>query len=544
MQIRRQQRCARAICLILAAARVFTHVDAQALLLPRSLPKDSDQSNQELRANNCSGACIDISIVWGSLNRSAQVPRGVALVADTGRCCHQGSCRSIYTSNDLDDCDQLPRDAIKAASTSLQTLHCLQSHVLHAAVILLDDTDLCQALRLTDADAPFGTALDSMCSQLASAGVYTNTVLQSTSALLHALCKPEAAALLAAIPQACRDAGRPLPPSPPNTPCEQSLSTSHNCPPEANTLFCCKSQDCVEEWLEHTCDLCHALHGSDPRLLMDDSGSRSASTASLGHATTVSVAVLGIFLVILLLFLGWKMRDYLVCPCCLPETDELSAMEANNLLDVAQIVHSATHAGSPGSRALPEHAIKKGFDHLPSYISAKLAGYKKAKQQKRRRGGSRAGTPNRASRVGSPSRGSSTPRGIQMTSRIPGSPEDRQRRKDKGKGQKLWDNDTSLDNSMRRSDASDEALIGVEPDQLDPELMQTDDLYPHSDASSASLPLTEQYSIASCSYPPLDMSNMQQYGDGVLLSAEASDQDLARSSYDVDETLDAEQSSV
>ncbi len=99
---------------------------------------------------------------------------------------------------------------------------------------------------------------------------------------------------------------------------------------------------------------------------------------------------------------------------------------------------------------------------------------------------------------------------------------------------------------MRRSDASDEALIGVEPDQLDPALMQTDDMYPHSDASSASLPLTEQYSIASCSYPPLDMSNMQQYGDGVLLSAEASDQDqdLARSSYDVDETLDAEQRSV
>ncbi len=74
--------------------------------------------------------------------------------------------------------------------------------------------------------------------------------------------------------------------------------------------------------------------------------------------------------------------------------------------------------------------------------------------------------------------------------------------------------------------------------------MQTDDLYPHSNASSASLPLTEQYSIASCSYPPLDMSNMQHYGDGILLSAEASDQDLARSSYDVDETLDAEQSIV
>lgn len=71
------------------------------------------------------------------------------------------------------------------------------------------------------------------------------------------------------------------------------------------------------------------------------------------------------------------------------------------------------------------HTVKKGFDHLPSYIAAKLAGYKKAKQQKRRRGGSRAGTPIRASRAGSPSRGSSNPRGIQMTSCMPGSPEDR-----------------------------------------------------------------------------------------------------------------------
>ncbi len=50
-------------------------------------------------------------------------------------------------SADLGEDDQLPRDAIKAASTSLQTLYCLQSHVLQAAVILRDDTDLCQALR-------------------------------------------------------------------------------------------------------------------------------------------------------------------------------------------------------------------------------------------------------------------------------------------------------------------------------------------------------------------------------------------------------------
>ncbi len=92
---------------------------------------------------------------------------------------------------------------------------------------------------------------------------------------------------------------------------------------------------------------------------------------------------------------------------------------------------------------------------------------------------------------------------------------------------------------MHRSD-SNEVLIGVAPDQLDPELMQSDpqdDMYPHSSASSVSLDLTEQYSIASCSYPPLDMSNLQQFGDGVLLSAEASSQDL-------EGTLYAEQSSV
>ena len=81
MQLRRQQRCARVIGLILAAARIFTHANAQALLLPRSLPKDSDHPIQELRANSCSGALLDISIVWGSLNRSAQAPRGVALVS-------------------------------------------------------------------------------------------------------------------------------------------------------------------------------------------------------------------------------------------------------------------------------------------------------------------------------------------------------------------------------------------------------------------------------------------------------------------------------
>lgn len=121
----------------------------------------------------------------------------------------------------------------------------------------------------------------------------------------------------------------------------------------------------------------------------------------------------------------------------------------------------------------------------------------------------------------------------------------RQRRK--AKGQEPWEDDPTLGDSMHRSDDSNEALIGVEPDSLDPELMQTnpeDDVSPHSSASSASLPLTEQYSIASCSYPPLDMSNLQLCGSGVLLSAAASSQDLEGSSYNMDETPSAEQSIV
>ena len=81
MQLRRQQRRARVICLILTAARILAHANAQALLPPLSLRKDSDHPTQELRANSCFGALSDISIAWGSLNRSAQAPQGVALVS-------------------------------------------------------------------------------------------------------------------------------------------------------------------------------------------------------------------------------------------------------------------------------------------------------------------------------------------------------------------------------------------------------------------------------------------------------------------------------
>ena len=86
-----------------------------------------------------------------------------------------------------------------------------------------------------------------------------------------------------------------------------------------------------------------------------------------------------------------------------------------------------------------------------------------------------------------------------------------------------WD-DPSLDNSMRRSDDSTEALIGVGADHLDPQLMQGSsqdlgDYHLDRRASSASLTLTEQYSIASCSYPPLSLAEIEDVADSLLLNA-------------------------
>ena len=79
-------------------------------------------------------------------------------------------------------------------------------------------------------------------------------------------------------------------------------------------------------------------------------------------------------------------------------------------------------------------------------------------------------------------------------------------------------NAQEMEDSMRRSDDSTEALIGVEPDQLNPELMQSDpqgsgDYQTNSRSSSVSLSLTEQYSIASCSYPPLSLAELEGLAD-------------------------------
>ena len=75
---------------------------------------------------------------------------------------------------------------------------------------------------------------------------------------------------------------------------------------------------------------------------------------------------------------------------------------------------------------------------------------------------------------------------------------------------------------MRRSDDSTEALIGVAADDFDPELMHSNSqesglCYPDSRASSVSLTLSEQYSIASCSYPPLSLADLTDVADNLML---------------------------
>lgn len=93
-----------------------------------------------------------------------------------------------------------------------------------------------------------------------------------------------------------------------------------------------------------------------------------------------------------------------------------------------------------------------------------------------------------------------------------------------------WDA-PSLDNSMHRSDDSTEALIGVGADHLDPQLMQgnSQDLGDYRldrRSSSQSLTLTEQYSIASCSYPPLSLSDIEDVADSLLLNTAEETEEL------------------
>ena len=87
--------------------------------------------------------------------------------------------------------------------------------------------------------------------------------------------------------------------------------------------------------------------------------------------------------------------------------------------------------------------------------------------------------------------------------------------------------DAAVDSSVNNSDDSAEALIGVSPEHLDPALMQAgsedlDDEVLHSSTSSVSLSLTEQYSVASCSYPPLPVPTLQQLTSGITMSPAAS----------------------
>lgn len=289
-----------------------------------------------------------------------------------------------------------------------------------------------------------------------------------------------------------------VPPVPP-------VNTPGNCPTEANILFCSQEQSGGPRCPNSACDMLCALTGTSSLSVTGYraySSSNSAGKVSAGKTIAISVSALGGVLVLLVLFVGWKMRQYWLCSCCLPDADKTPDVEANDLLNDA--VHSS-QGNAPGIPNMPGHAVKKAFDRFPAYVAAKLAGSNKAKQHRRR-----AGSPTRL--IGSP-RGSGSPRGIQMTSR---SVQDRHATQ--GKDHNRWA-DCSLDNSMRRSDDSAEALIGVEADDIDQELMHShsqDAGHADSRASSVSLTLSEQYSIASCSYPPLSLAEMADVADNLM----------------------------
>ena len=60
----------------------------------------------------------------------------------------------------------------------------------------------------------------------------------------------------------------------------------------------------------------------------------------------------GVVLVLLVLFVGWKMRQYLLCSCGLPDPDQTPDVEANDLLTAVQ-THSS-QGNAPGVLNMPE----------------------------------------------------------------------------------------------------------------------------------------------------------------------------------------------
>ena len=73
------------------------------------------------------------------------------------------------------------------------------------------------------------------------------------------------------------------------------------------------------------------------------------------------------------------------------------------------------------------------------------------------------------------------------------------------------------------SEDDSEALIGTAPQEGSSRHMQSSD---HASHGSISPTLTEQYSIASCSYPPLPWPDLARLEDGLPLSSCASASDL------------------
>lgn len=56
---------------------------------------------------------------------------------------------------------------------------------------------------------------------------------------------------------------------------------------------------------------------------------------------------------LLVVFMAWKMRRYLLCSCCLEETNKMPDVEANDLLTMAQAVQSS-QGNAPGAQETPQ----------------------------------------------------------------------------------------------------------------------------------------------------------------------------------------------
>ncbi|KAL3148545.1 hypothetical protein ABBQ38_013981 [Trebouxia sp. C0009 RCD-2024] len=282
---------------------------------------------------------------------------------DSDRC----SAATTVSSSDTDGdrCSLLKDEKTLALAESLQVLQCLQPCLAQVFPILYAEA---QRLLLQHRGELGGAVklADSACSQLAAAGACVSKVLHSLTVILRALCLHHAAAFVSHVSQACAESGYMLADSYAEVPPVPPVNTPSNCPTEANILFCSQEQSGGPRCPDNACDMLCALTGASNLSVTGYraySSSNSAGKVSAGNSIAISVSALGVVLVLLILFVGWKMRQYWLCSCCLPKTPDV---EANDLLNEAQAAHFS-QGNVPGIPYMPgwgpghSHRLKFAF---------------------------------------------------------------------------------------------------------------------------------------------------------------------------------------